>query len=259
MNNQSHWGLKGRRILVTGAGGGIGTALVHALLVEGASVIGSDRSDADLEHLRSLESPDLSLTAMDLTVSAAVEQSLTRIEAEQGPIDAAASVAGVLHSGPLVDTDDAEWDRVMSVNAKGVFCLYRALARRMIPRRRGSLVTVSSNAGSSARHGLAVYGASKAAASLLTRALALELGPHGIRCNVVAPGSTDTAMLRDTFHDDYGIEQVIHGSPAAFRTGIPLGRIASPDDIVEAILFFLSDRSRHITMAELVVDGGATQ
>lgn len=257
----SPWGLKNRRILVSGAAGGIGAAVVSALLQDGAWVIASDlNAERLINRWEAHQSnPLLTLAPLDLTDGDAVDQLIEQVEVEQGPIDGGAAIAGVLHTGLLVDTTNADWDRLISVNAGGVFHLHRALARRMLLRQRGSLVTVASNAGSSARHGLAAYGASKAAASMLTRALALELAPQGIRCNVVAPGSTDTPMLRSMYQDDYGEQQVILGSPSAFRTGIPLGRIADPSDIADAVLFFLSDRSRQITMAELVVDGGATQ
>ncbi|MGH3239893.1 MAG: SDR family oxidoreductase, partial [Spirillospora sp.] len=102
------------------------------------------------------------------------------------------------------------------------------------------------------RGGMAAYAASKAAAAHLTRCLGLEMAPHGVRCNIVSPGSTDTPMLRAL-----GAGDVIAGDAAAFRTGIPLGRIAAPADIAEAVLFLLSERARHITMHELYVDGGA--
>src|SRR5699024_949013 len=102
----------------------------------------------------------------------------------------AVNVAGVLHHGPAIATSDADWDALFDINAKGVFHVCRALVRHMAARRRGNIVTVSSNAAGIPRHGMAAYAASKAAASMYTRSLGLELAPLGIRCNVVAPGST---------------------------------------------------------------------
>jgi len=134
----------------------------------------------------------------------------------------------------------------------------RALGRRMAPRRRGAIVTVSSNAAGVPRHGMAAYAASKAAATMFTRCLGLELAPMGIRCNIVAPGSTMTAMQTGMWSGATGAQQVITGSPGTFKAGIPLGKIAEPEEIADAVVFLLSDRASHITMADLYVDGGAT-
>lgn len=105
---------------------------------------------------------------------------------------------------------------------------------------------------------MAAYAASKAAAAAFTRCLGLELARHGIRCNVVAPGSTDTPMLTGMYHDTDAARHSIDGVPADFRVGIPLGKLARPADVADAVAFLLSDRAGHITMHDLVVDGGAT-
>jgi 2,3-dihydro-2,3-dihydroxybenzoate dehydrogenase len=128
-----------------------------------------------------------------------------------------------------------------------------------VPRRRGSIVTVSSNAAGVPRAGMAAYGASKAAATMYTKALGLELAEFGIRANVVAPGTTRTPMLAPL---GAGVDEVaaaaVVGDPLRFKVGIPLGRVAEPDDIASAVAFLASDAARHITLAELYVDGGAT-
>ncbi len=152
-------------------------------------------------------------------------------------------------------TSAAEWDRLFSVNARGVFLVSREVGARMAERRHGSIVTVASNAGTVPRAGMAAYAASKAAASSITRSLGLELGPFGVRCNVVAPGTTRTPMIAGLGEE----EDFIAGFPASFKTGIPLGRIAEPVDIAEVVAFLASDQSRHMTLQELVVDGGASQ
>ena len=144
------------------------------------------------------------------------------------------------------------------MNATGVFHMCREVSRRMVPRERGCIVTVSSNAAGVPRHGMSAYAASKAAATLFTKSLGLELAEHGIRCNVVAPGSTDTDMQRGMWSDDQGARRVIEGSPGTFKTGIPLGRLAAPEDIADAVVFLVSDQARHVTMHDLYVDGGAT-
>lgn len=119
-------------------------------------------------------------------------------------------------------------------------------------------MTVASNAARTPRAEMAAYAASKAAASQLTKSLGIELAPHGIRCNVVAPGSTETPMLSSMWHDESGREATVRGRPEAYRLGIPLGRIAQPENISDAVLFLLSDEASHITLHDLTVDGGAT-
>lgn len=247
---------------VTGAAGGIGSAIVHQLLGIGARVIATDVDTDGLAAVSAgasdpAEADRLRCEPLDVTREAEVDALVDRVESEWGPIEWGVNVAGVLAVGEVADSPLSDWERVMAVNATGVFLVSRALARVMKPRGRGALVTVGSNAGGVPRHGMALYAASKAASSQLTRSLALELAPHGIRCNVVAPGSTRTPMQTAFQGDSGGEATVLSGSLERFRPGIPLGRIADPDDVANAVLFLLSERARHITMAELYVDGGA--
>jgi 2,3-dihydro-2,3-dihydroxybenzoate dehydrogenase len=244
----------GRVALITGAGGGIGRAVVERLAAEGARVVATDLAEA----LGGAMPEGVRAEPLDVTDSDAVEALVARIEQEEGPIDLGASVAGVLSTQIVVETSDAEWRRVFAVNADGVFHLGRALGRRMAERRRGAIVTVSSNAAGIPRHAMAAYAASKAAATMFTRCLGLELAPAGVRCNIVAPGSTLTPMQTGMWADAEGEARTIRGSLEMFKSGIPLGKLATPGDIAEAVLFLLSDRAGHITMAELYVDGGAT-
>lgn len=249
-------GIDGRIALVTGAAGGVGRAVVELLAGEGARVIATDLPSAALDDLAA---GNVRSQSLDVTDAGAVEALFDRIEAEEGPIDLLASVAGVLSTTLVEDTSEAEWRRVFAVNADGVFHLGRAAARRMGPRGRGSLVTVSSNAAGVPRHAMAAYAASKAAATMFTRCLGLELAPRGVRCNIVAPGSTLTPMQTGMWADAEGGARVIAGSPETFKAGIPLGKLATPADVAEAVVFLLSDRAAHITMTDLYVDGGATQ
>ncbi|WP_035856474.1 2,3-dihydro-2,3-dihydroxybenzoate dehydrogenase [Cryptosporangium arvum] len=237
-------GLEGTVALVTGAAGGIGAAVVTALTAEGCRVVPAD-----------LQAP--AAVTLDVRDPAAVDRAVDRIEARVGAIDVLVNVAGVLATGPAVDLGDDEWARVFDVNAGGVFRVSRAVARRMVPRRRGAIVTVASNAAGVPRSGMAAYAASKAAAAHFTRCLGLELAEFGIRCNVVAPGSTDTPMLRDMWTGPADREATLRGAPDRHRVGIPLGRLAEASDVADAVVFLASDRARHITMHDLYVDGGA--
>ncbi len=235
----------GRLALVTGAAGGIGAAVVRALTRDGVRVVATDVDGA-------------AGTALDVRDTAAVTAAVAEIEGSLGSIDILVNVAGILRVGPVLETSDADWQAVFDVNAGGVFRLSRAVARHMTPRRRGTIVTVASNAAGVPRMDMAAYAASKAAAVHFTRCLGLELAGSGIRCNVVSPGSTDTPMLRGMWTDDTGAAATVAGRPDRFKPGIPLGRIADPEDVAAAVVFLASDAARHITMHDLYVDGGAS-
>lgn len=245
-------GLAGKIAFVTGASGGIGLALVRQLRAEGVRVVASDLT------IPALTGDDIQAAALDVTDSAAVDALVEQVERDWGPIDLAVNVAGVLATNLVLETSDASWRRVFDVNVHGVFHVGRAVGRRMAARRRGSIVTVGSNAAGVPRHAMAAYAASKAAAHMFTRCLGLELAPQGVRCNIVAPGSTLTPMQTGMWTDDQGAARVIAGQPDMFKAGIPLGKLATPDEVADAVIFLLSERASHITMTDIYVDGGAT-
>ena len=210
----------------------------------------------------------------------------------RGPLTRVIHAAGVLGSGATVtDTPVDDFDRVFAVNARGTFLVVREAAGTMLaqdgatdstapgsdPAERAdradhadhadradradrAVTVIASNAAGVPRHGMGVYAASKAAASSLTRSLGLEVAGTGIRCNVVNPGSTDTAMQRDYWGDDPGAgrRRVLAGDLSTARLGIPLGRIASPADVAEVVVFLSSPQARHVILQEIYVDGGAT-
>lgn len=248
-------------VLITGAAQGIGAAIAQALGQQGAVLalidIQAEALVSTAAELAEIGVRTLSLT-VDVVDSAAVNAAVERIERELGPIDILVNAAGVLHPGAGLDCSDADWEKTFDVNVGGVFRLCRAVGRRMVPRQRGVMITVASNASSTPRQQMAAYAASKAASAHFTRCLGLELAAHGIRCNVVSPGSTDTAMQRQLGSGPEQKQAVLMGSLESFRLGIPLGRIAEAEDIAAAVLFLASERARHITMHELCVDGGAT-
>ncbi|MFE0102883.1 2,3-dihydro-2,3-dihydroxybenzoate dehydrogenase [Streptomyces sp. NPDC059009] len=259
----SAWNLGGADsvALVTGAARGIGAAVVDGLVREGVTVAAVDVEADGLAGLAERSEGRVVPFAADVADAAAIADVVDHVERDIGPIGIGVSVAGILRPGLLCETSDQDWADTFSVNTTGAFVVLRELARRMVPRGSGSLVTVASNAAGVPRTGMGAYAASKAATAMLTHCLGLEVARHGIRCNVVSPGSTDTPMQRQLWTDETegaDLARVIAGAPEQFRVGIPLGRIADPADIADAVLFLVSDRARHITMQNLFVDGGAT-
>lgn len=252
----------GKVAVVTGAGGGVGTAVSQALALQGATVAALDRDGQRLRTAAEKIRSDGGVVAeyrVDVCDSAAVQDATAAVERDLGPIDYLANTAGVLAPGSAVAVSEETWRETLAVNATGVFLVSRAVVSRMMHRLRGAVVTVTSNAAVTPRAGMGAYAASKAAAAGYTRCLALEVARYGIRCNLVAPGSTDTPMLRALWSGGGDpIRGSIDGSPADYRLGIPLGRVALPEDVADAVLFLLSDRARHVTMHQLTVDGGAT-
>ncbi|MFF0551255.1 2,3-dihydro-2,3-dihydroxybenzoate dehydrogenase [Streptomyces sp. NPDC004311] len=259
----------GRVAFVTGAGSGIGEAVARTLYAQGASVAATDIHGGSVtglaERLTGREHPEGAPTpgrflplALDVSDPGAVRAAVAGAVAALGPVDILVNVAGVLHTGPATGMDDDAWARLFAVNATGVFHTAREIAPAMAGRGRGSIVTVASDAAAVPRVGMAGYAASKAAATMFTKCLGLEYARSGVRCNVVAPGSTDTPMQRSLWDGDDVPHRVLEGDPSGYRNAIPLGRIADPADVAEAVAFLASDEARHITMQQLYVDGGAS-
>ncbi|WP_369801832.1 2,3-dihydro-2,3-dihydroxybenzoate dehydrogenase [Nocardia sp. BMG51109] len=239
--------------VVTGAAGGIGSAVAVLLAKNGWAVTGLDvRPEPE-----TIPTADVAVSGCNVADPDAVQAAFDRIERDQGPIDLLVNAAGILRIAPAAEVTDADWAATFAVNAAGVMHCCRRAAATMVPRRSGNIVTVGSNAARVPRMNFAAYCAAKAAAVQYTRCLGLELARYGIRCNTVSPGSTDTAMQRALWTDDTGARKTIAGSLEGFRAGIPLGRIAAPEDIADVVLFLASDHARHITMQDIVVDGGA--
>ena len=250
-------------VVVTGAAGGIGAELVRQLSEQGERVWALDREWPGEPAASGPGDPVRRLTA-DVTDPRSVTEALEAIRAEDVPVTGLVNTAGIVLAQPLLQTTPEEWERVFAVNARGVFLMTQAVLGLMIeqspedPRRRRGIVTVSSNAGRVPRAEFGAYGASKAAATSVTHSFGLQAAAHGIRCNVVSPGTTRTPMITETWAGEDRTAQTVAGAPESFRLGIPLGRIAEPEDIVAAVMFLLSERARHVTLQDLTVDGGAT-
>lgn len=256
--------LTGRGIVVSGGAGGIGLATAGKLAGLGASVavfdLGEDHVAAAVAQLGGTGSTVAGL-CVDVVDEAAVEEALDQAAAAIGVIDGVVAAAGVRHKAtPGVDLDIAVWEQMFRVNVRGTFLLARCAARRMRDHGGGSIVTIGSTGALGARPGWSAYGAAKAAVVQLTRILAVELAPSGIRVNAVCPGPTLTPMIEQGIREEGPdlIRQKVEGSLAGFRPGVPLGRMCKPEEQAAAIAFLLSDEASFITGATLFVDGGVS-
>lgn len=242
---------RGRRIWVTGAGQGIGRAVAEGFARLGGEVVGLDRAFPECDY-------GYCTHVLDVGDAGAVRQTCAELLAPGQGIDVFASVAGILRLGAIEELSLADWDDSLRVNVSGPFYLLRELLPRFRAQGRGAVVAVSSNATRVPRMQMAAYAASKAALTSLIRTAGLELAGCGVRCNLVSPGSTDTAMQRGMWTDDSGRARTIAGLPEQFKLGIPLQKIATPDEVANTVLFLASDLASHITLQDIVVDGGAT-
>ncbi|WP_186577950.1 2,3-dihydro-2,3-dihydroxybenzoate dehydrogenase [Aquibacillus kalidii] len=250
-------GITGKTVVITGAAGGIGSEIVESFVNHGAKVVAVDRQEEALQRIKQGRSHVYPF-CIDISDAKAVEGLVDTVETSVGPIDILVNVAGILHVAPVDALTKEAWDQTFAVNSTGLFLVSQSVSKRMKVRKQGSIVTVSSNAGRMPRMSMAAYAASKAAATMFTKCLGLELASYHIRCNIVSPGSTETDMLRKLWTDDNGAEQSINGTPEAYRVGIPLRKLGQAKDVANVVLFVASDNAGQMTMEDVCVDGGAT-
>jgi NAD(P)-dependent dehydrogenase (short-subunit alcohol dehydrogenase family) len=239
----------GTTALVSGAAGGIGSAAVEGLLAAGASVVAFDQSEAALAA-RWPGTIGVRTIAGDVSQTGDVTAAFNLVETLGQPLSAMIACAGVYNQYPIEQLPDDAWRRLIDVNLRGTFLCCRAAVRAMIPHRSGAIVTVSSSVAYGGLAGRAHYGASKAAISAFTRALAQEVGPHGIRANVIAPGTMDTAMPRSL--PGRTEDEVQRG-----LVDNPLHHKGSPADVAALMLFLVSAASSHITGQIMHINAGA--
>ncbi len=249
--------LDGQVALVTGAARGIGRAIADTLAANGARVV---YTDIDLEaDGEAAAIPDGCTTIlMDVTDEAQVEQSVAQVEEQFGRLDILVNNAGINTLRERVTIDRVplpEWERIVSVDLTGVFIVSKAASQAMIRRKSGRIVNIASVMGLVPARLQCAYVAAKAGVVNLTKAMALELGPHGILVNCVAPGSIMTRGTRKLF---YGEDGEYKEFAQTLLSHIPLARPGSPQEIAHAVLFLVAPESSYVNGSVLTVDGGWT-
>ncbi len=232
--------------LVTGGGTGIGRAVAAGIADEGGSVVVVGRRLEPLRQLAETRPDRIRFTQVDVAQSADVRRAVAFTVERLGGLDVLVNNAGLSHMGPLSDLSDGAMRAMLDINVMGPLVAMREAIPHLVARR-GCIVNVTSVTARGAAPGMAAYGGTKAALEQITRALAVELGPAGVRVNVVAPGLTITDMARE-FLDAAAIEQT------AQRT--PLRRAGTPEDVAEAVLFLASDNAAWITGQVVQSSGG---
>ncbi|ECB0898995.1 2,3-dihydro-2,3-dihydroxybenzoate dehydrogenase [Salmonella enterica subsp. enterica serovar Kentucky] len=240
-----------KTVWVTGAGKGIGYATALAFVDAGARVIGFDREFTQ-------ENYPFATEVMDVADAAQVAQVCQRVLQKTPRLDVLVNAAGILRMGATDALSVDDWQQTFAVNVGGAFNLFSQTMAQFRRQQGGAIVTVASDEAHTPRIGMSAYGASKAALKSLALTVGLELAGCGVRCNVVSPGSTDTDMQRTLWVSEDAEQQRIRGFGEQFKLGIPLGKIARPQEIANTILFLASDLASHITLQDIVVDGGST-
>jgi NAD(P)-dependent dehydrogenase (short-subunit alcohol dehydrogenase family) len=255
MNDKEQAGgrLAGRTALVTGAGKGLGRAIALGFAGAGADVVLMARTRADLEAVaREVEAlgRQALVAVADATDSRQVDAVVEQAVARFGRIDVLAHAAGGSLRKPSVEVTDEEWDAVIAANLSSTFKVCRAVGRHMLVQGGGSIINLSSTAGMRGRAGNAPYSAAKAAVINLSRALAMEWAPKGVRVNVLAPGRFLTPLTE--------AEMSVPEKYAAFVRQVPLGRIGKPEEIQDIAVWLASDASAYVTGSTITLDGGQT-
>lgn len=244
--------LKGKNAIVIGAGSGIGRAISIGFAREGANVIVGDvnlSSAQDTVAQIRTRNGEATEVEVDVCQRKQVEKLLHESQRAYGQVDIMVYSAGVLSRTPFLDLSEEEWDRVMSINLKGMFLCGQLVARHMIEQGSGAIINVTSQLAEVASPNKAHYHASKGGAKMLTRSMALELAPYGIRVNALAPGVTNTPIAPiDTPEGMAHRRRVLEH--------VPLGRAAEPEEMVGAAIFLASNEASYMIGSTIVVDGG---
>lgn len=237
----------GRTVVVTGASRGLGRATAAAFAAEGAFVyVGHRRSDADAEQTVALCHGNAAALKFDVSRPEEVQAAFERVHTERARVDVLVNNAGCNRDAPAVLLDPPDWREVIAVSLDGAFFCTRAVLAPMIHARKGAIINVASATAVRANPGQANYAAAKGGLLALTRTLAAELSPKGIRVNAVVPGLIDAGM----------VQRMDHRALDKFKAKIPLGRLGTADEFAKAVLFLASDDAAYVVGCELPIDGG---
>lgn len=248
------WNLEGRTAIVTGAAHGIGVATARLMLSAGLNVVLADVDAAAVE----VATESVAATGRAIAVTAdvsdadAVASLVERTKRQFGRVDILFANAAIQLSRPVVETTEADWDRIQDVNLKGVYFCCRAVLPAMLQQRAGSIVISASGHAFATYRGFSAYAATKGAVVAFMRGLALDYADQGIRANCVIPGATDTRLIQQYFESTSDPEE----ARRKLLDSIPMKRLASPEDVARAVLFLASDYSSYVTGTCLAVDGG---
>jgi NAD(P)-dependent dehydrogenase (short-subunit alcohol dehydrogenase family) len=250
--------LAGKVSLVTGAARGIGQAIADRLADNGSLVFYTDVDEAGAAAAASAQAHGARSLKLDVTRPAEIAAAIDRIVADQGRLDILVNNAGINTMAHRVAIDEfprEEWDRILAVDLTGLYEMSKAAARVMRSRHSGRIINIASIVGLVPLRLQCAFVAAKAGVVNLTRAMALELGPHGILVNGVAPGSTLTEGTRQLF---YGKDGSFHAQVQRMLDHVPLGRPAEPEEIAVAVLFLADPENSYMNGHMLTVDGGWT-
>jgi NAD(P)-dependent dehydrogenase (short-subunit alcohol dehydrogenase family) len=245
--------LEGKRALVTGANGGLGSAIALGLAREGAQVALHSRRVGAALDLRNeiMENGGVAETVSgDVSVGADAESVVARTVEIFGGIDILVNNAGIMSTASFLEMPEAEWRRVIDTNLTGYFLMGQAASRRMVAAGSGAIVNVSSTRQTQSWPGSLAYASSKGGIAMLTRSMALELAPLGVRVNSIAPGTFVTNLNREYAEDPQFKSKRV--------ATIPAGRYGETDEVVGAVIYLTSDEASFVVGASLVIDGGQT-
>ncbi|SNC61139.1 NAD(P)-dependent dehydrogenase, short-chain alcohol dehydrogenase family [Hymenobacter gelipurpurascens] len=241
--------LEGRLALITGGGTGIGLEIARCMAVAGATVIITGRRESVLQEAVAELGPSAHYLTNDVCDLASLDGLVDHIEATYGELDIVVNNAGINMKKPALEVTDEDFSRIIHTNLNSVFALTRACAKRMVPRKRGVILMISSMAAYYGIDRVVAYAASKSAVEGMVKVLASEFSKDNVRVNAIAPGFIETEMSRTAMNSDPD-----RRDRAMRRT--PMGKFGQPEDIGHAAVFLASDAARYITGASLPVDGG---